>query len=171
MTAPTYLHPDTTLTLREALAELHALEGDVTPEVVSAELTAALTAHDAVHVLFACDITDRDEVLAHLWMMAGTDASLKQLHAMTQDADHRRYARHFAHGRRLLTVIAALPAMVGVLTRAARMTKRWPFADYARYLDQPLTTLRAEFGIRVPHRTSPSIGKRGPHHPPVASVS
>lgn len=169
MSKPSYLNPTSESTLREALAELNALEANVTADVVSSTLAAALTAHDAVHVLFGCDITNHDEVLAHVWMLVGTDAAIKDLHRITQDDNHVRYAEGFAHGRRMLTVLAALPSILRVVMHARRMTKKWPFAQYDQYLDARLLDLRREFGIHIVSSRTTSNRGRGPHHPPATS--
>ena len=45
-----------------------------------------------------------------------------------------------------LTLLRALPRLI---LRARAMPKKWPWAGWESYLDQPLTVTREEFGIRV----------------------
>ncbi|QLC23947.1 hypothetical protein HFP57_02135 [Parasphingopyxis algicola] len=165
MSSPRYLEPDSRMTLREALAELRELEADVSDETIGDDLTKALIAHDVVHILFGCDISDDDEVIAHLWMVVGTDARLGDMRAIARDRDHIGYARSFAHGRRVLLVLRNLPRMLGTVIRARRMTKFWPFGGFEENLDRTLADLRAEYGITVPAPGSRRQGRRGPHHP------
>lgn len=166
---PNYLSAQSGQTLREAIAELRALDHDVSEEVVSADLAHALEAHDAVHVLFGCDITDDDEVLAHVWMAAGTDAKMADMHEVTRDPDHGRYAKGFAHGQRLMVVLRTVPRILAVLWHARRMRQRWPFGDYERMLDRTLVSLRRDYGIVFPRACRRPDYRRGPHHPRIAS--
>ena len=159
-----YQNPRCLATLRAALAELRAAETDVSEEV-SAKLAEALEAHDVVHVLFGLDISDLDEVVAHGWMMFGTTLSMREMHAVTADADHRRFARKLGHAALLGLFARALPRLVSAAIRARRMTKPWPWDGYTVYLDVPLDRVRAEFGIKLRSpRQHRQPRPRGPHH-------
>jgi ubiquinone biosynthesis protein Coq4 len=69
-----YLYADCTLTLCAAITQLgeeDAKGRDLAPSVAPAA-ERSMTAHDVVHVIFACDTSDRGEAIAHAWMLMGT---------------------------------------------------------------------------------------------------
>ncbi|MFN3945297.1 MAG: hypothetical protein ACK4K7_10235 [Allosphingosinicella sp.] len=146
-----YLNPDCPLSLRKAIAQLReedAKERDVAPSVAP-EVERSMTAHDAVHVIFACDTSDRGEAIAHAWMLLGTTVTHRQLSEVMGTGDHRTFVREIGHARRMRALLSALPAVAVAAFRARRMTKRWSWTDYDRYLDTPLVEIRREFGVRV----------------------
>lgn len=73
MTVPQYLDPNSTQTLREAIADLRDLEGaeDVTANIAP-ELLSDLEIHDVIHVLFGCGADLANKVMAHIWTVFGT---------------------------------------------------------------------------------------------------
>ncbi len=158
------------MSLADAIAELRALDHDVSEEVVSSDLQKALEAHDAVHVLFGCDISDDDEILAHVWMALGTDVSMSEMHNAATDRDHVRYAKGFAHGRRIMTVLKNVHRIALTASRALRMRKRWPFSQYQQFLDESLLELRRDYGIIISDHKQRSEIRRGPHHPPTTTA-
>lgn len=149
-----YMRPDSTLTLRQAIEQLRredAKERDVAP-AVAPELARSMTAHDAVHVIFGCDTSDRGEAIAHAWMLLGTDVDRTELHHVMASRDHRRFAREVGHLRRLRSVLGALPAMARAAWRARRMHRRWGWSEYHHLLDTPLVEVRRRYGIIVAPR-------------------
>lgn len=148
----TYMQPESTLTLRAAIEQLRredAKDRDVAP-VVAPEVRRSLTAHDAVHVIFGCDTSDRGEAIAHAWMLLGTDVRRDELHRVMASPDHRRVARAAGHARRLRALLSALPAIARAAVRARRMHRRWGWNDYHALLDTPLVEIRRRYGIRLP---------------------
>lgn len=108
------------------------------------------TAHDAVHVLFACDTSDRGEAVAHAWMLLGTTVTHREIREVTAGRDHRAFFVEVGHARRLRALLRALPEIAWTALRARRMRRRWPWTNYDRYLDVPLAEIRSEYGIQVP---------------------
>lgn len=157
-----YRHPLTTMKLRDGLRELRAADGAImaTPQ---SEFDDVLTAHDAVHVVFGLDITETDEVLAHVWMLRGTTLTHAEMRDVMRDREHQSLSRDLGHFARLRMVTHAVPAIVDVLWRSRKLRKRWPWRDFALYLDVPLDQIRREFGIVL---RQPVDGRRvrGPHH-------
>ena len=47
----------------------------------------------------------------------------------------------------LLRPLRSLPRMVRAIWRTRKMTAKWPFFEYAQFLDTPLVTLRRRFNI------------------------
>ena len=138
-------------TLRDGLAELHALSGLplTTAEMFPPEIRAGLGAHDAAHVVFGCDTSIRGEVVLSRWSLLGaTDFAMIYLRALRTKEARRLYVDALRQLR--VTAIAAgfwqgLVAMV----RALRMSRRWPTFDFQKFLDRPLADIRREFNIRV----------------------
>lgn len=152
-----YLRPDSSLTLRDAIGQLRkedAKKRDVAP-IAAPEMQRAITAHDAVHVIFACDTSDRGEAVAHAWMLLGTTVTRRALREVMRSRDHRSLAAEVGHRRRLSALLSALPAVGKAALRARRMHRRWPWDGYDRYLDVSLADIRREYGIRVPEPERP----------------
>ena len=169
-----YQHPDTDLTLREGLAEVRAADAAIAAEAPG-PLDETLEAHDAVHVVFGLGIGEGDEVLAHAWMLFGTDLTMAEMRAVMADRQHRRLAHDVGHLRRLGMVVRALPRLLDAWRRSRRMIARWPWRDYRPALDQPLAEIRARYGIVLPPpgppRADAAADPRGPHHAPVPCSS
>ena len=147
-----YLRHVCTLTLRDAIRQLReedAKERDVATQF-SPEVERSMTAHDAVHVIFACDTSDRGEALAHAWMMLGTTVTHQDLRLVMAGRDHTGIIRDIGGRRRLAAHAKAQPAIVAPAFRARHMRRRWSWTDYDRYLDTPLAAIREEYGVRLP---------------------
>lgn len=129
------------------MSELRALEGDVSQDIANADLASALDGHDAVHVVFGCDITDRDEILAHFWMLFGTDLTMADMKRANEVGEHMEYARKVHRDHKPWMLLVLLPKAFRIFLRSLRMTKKWPFKDYQALLDRELGSLRREFGI------------------------
>jgi hypothetical protein len=162
-----YQDPDSTMTLQEALCELRAAEADMSLEV-SEFLAEKLEAHDVVHIIFGLDITDLDEVVAHVWMLFGTTLTISGMKDVIGNAEHRAIGASFARGKRGLLAVLALPRLAKALLRSFCMKKRWPWNGYDAYLDVSLADIRKEYGIRLDHPHDGKPRPRGPHHRPVA---
>lgn len=162
-----YQHSDSPLTLREGLAELRAADAAISA-AAPGPLDGMLEAHDAVHVVFGLGLGEHDEVLAHAWIAFGTTLTHAEMRAIMAERQHRTLARHVGHLRRLGMVRRALPQLVDAWGRSRRMTARWPWRDYAEYLDTPLAGIRARFGIVLAWPVvTPTRRQRGPHHLPL----
>ncbi len=151
---PSYRDVDCASTLRDCIAHLRledAKARDVAP-AFAPETQRSLTAHDSVHVIFACDTSDRGEAIAHAWMLLGTDVTHRQLLNVTGARDHTRIVREIGVPRRLSALLSALPAIFDAALRARRMTHRWSWNGYEAWLDKPLTEIRAAHGVILPVR-------------------
>lgn len=146
-----YLNPASKLTLREAitlLREEDAKDRDMA-SVVAPEVAQSMTAHDAVHVIFGCDTSDKGEAVAHAWMLLGTTVTHRQLREVMGSRDHRSFARELGHTRRIGALVSALPAIVRSAARAIRMQRRWAWDEYHRHLDTSLVDIRRDLGVRI----------------------
>ena len=100
-------------------------------------------------MVFGCDITDRDELLAHFWMLFGTDLTMADMKRANEGGEHLDYARkvHRDHKPWMLPVL--LPKAVRIFLRSRKMTKKWPFKGYEALLNRELVSLRREYGISL----------------------
>ena len=147
-----YRDPASTQTLAEGIAELRAAEGaqgDAT-QYVAPELLDDIDVHDAVHVLFGCSTDLRGEIIAHVWTALGTTMRLRDMQRVNRHEDHRETLAEIGHRRLLKSWAKGLPRVLATVAHALRMKRRWPAADFDRYLDRRLCDIRREFGIRLP---------------------
>lgn len=146
----TYLDPESPLTLREGVREARLAEGDEdAAQSVADEIVDDVDAHDAIHVLFGCPTDLRGEIVAHVWALLGTTMTLRDMHRVNEHEDHRKALAAIGHRRLLGVWLRSAPAIVSTGFRALRMTRPWPAAEFQSYLDQPLSSLRQSFGIRL----------------------
>lgn len=139
------------MTLQEAIDELRLAEGEeiYLPEKLAPEIRQAIDAHDAVHTIFGCDISKRDEVAAHVFMLLGTTVTMKELKSVATHRDHRKMTTDAGHLEMLKTAVGAFPRLAKASWTALKMTKRFPWQNYNKYLDRKLSEIRSEFGIRI----------------------
>lgn len=143
-----YQRLHTTLTLEEGLREYYASrKGLVGGRVVSPAAREFFRCHDAAHVVFGCSTTLLNEAIVKLWSLFGTTAGLSLLRAYRLPESNEVYEqlerREIVH-----TAMRSLTIVPRVLWRCARMRKRWPWAEFEKYLDVPLVEIRREFGIQ-----------------------
>jgi hypothetical protein len=74
-----FQNPACELTLREALAEFHAVNSHIfsTPEP-NTVWTKLLVHHDVCHVIFGVNTSILDETAGDYWTFFGTDSSVKE---------------------------------------------------------------------------------------------
>ncbi len=138
------------MTLREAISELRAAAGEQNFTFESPEMQRAIEAHDAVHAVFACDITQAGEVVAHAWMLLGITVKAQEMKQVAAHREHRKIASDEGHAKMIGAAIRALPRVARAAVAALRMKRRFPSAGYDEFLDRRLLDIRREFGIRVP---------------------
>jgi hypothetical protein len=147
-----YQDQDTRLTLREGLAEYLASNPDLidTAQASSTAMAKYFANHDASHVVFGTSTAIEDELVQDIWTLIAIDVR------------YRDYVGDLMKAKEGLEVAAALPfwgtlqgflsllgALPSLVLRARAMPKKWPWAGWEPYLDQPLRETREEFGIRV----------------------
>ncbi len=144
-----YMSPHSTDTLRSAISELRRTEGADGDMSDAGELAPHMQLHDAIHVLFGCGTSLLGEVQAHLWMLLGTSARMRDMHRTASSRDHRAALADIGHAELLKTWLRALPELVSIALRARKMSRRWPAEQLAACLDRPLQELRAEYNIEI----------------------
>ncbi|HEY8375678.1 MAG TPA: hypothetical protein VIK91_04275, partial [Nannocystis sp.] len=145
---PRYLDPDCPLTLAEGLAEFAACNPGLIPPT-DPELRELVLAHDSCHVLFGLTTSIEDEALADTWTLAGTTVTLGQYAAYLKRPEFLDLVKQIGLWNMVVGSLRALPRAVRAIRRARRMTRKWPFFDYARFLDVPVVELRRQFGVQL----------------------
>lgn len=143
---PRYLEPDCPLTLAEGLAELAATN----PGLIASddpELRELVRAHDACHVLFGLTTTLEDEALADTWTLCGSTVTLKQYSQYLKHEEFTKLFHEIGMWKLLGSMLRSLPPVARVIWRARKMSAKWPFFEYAQFLDTPIVTLRRRFNI------------------------
>ncbi len=144
-----YQDPDSTLTLAEALREYYGSRSDLAGgRGASPAAQEFFRCHDTAHVVFACDTSLPQEGLVKLWSFFATDVGFGVLRDYALPESREIYTTLTLRDelRAARTTLAALPR---IWWRARRMTRPWPWREFAPYLDRPLREIRREFGIRV----------------------
>ena len=144
---PCYLDPGCPLTLAEGLAEFCAANPGLIP-ADDPQIRELVRAHDACHVLFGLTTSLEDEALADTWTVFGTSVTLKQYSAYLKHEQFTALLREVGAWALLKGTLRSVPRMLRAIRRARAMPEKWPFFDYARFLDTPIAALRRRFGVR-----------------------
>ena len=144
-----YMHPESTLTLREALTEYYELNTSLLRlEDLPDDAAEMFRRHDAGHVVFGCDTSLRGETLIDTWTIFGSTAGLRgyaeyfkypQVNAIFAEAGFSSIVVEF---------FRCLPDVVRVIYRGVRLKRKWPWKEHERFLGVPLNEIRHDFDIR-----------------------
>jgi hypothetical protein len=146
-----YFEPTSTMTLREAMQELRAVEeqkSDVSIRM-SSNISQTFEYHDAVHVLFGCGTTIQDEIAAHVWMIFGTTAKLGEMHRAVANQEHHKVLTGIGHFKLFGIWVSCLPRILSIIAKCSRMRKRITLEELANLQEQPLCIIRREHGIVI----------------------
>ncbi len=151
MNARRYQDQDSPLTLREGLAEYQSANPELVDPAQSSDAGAAFfQSHDACHVVFGTTTAILDEATTDYWTIFGVAITLRQYAAQFFGSQEGQdLMKTFGWRMILVEGLRTLPRFFTVWARARRMTRKWPWIGFERYLDMPLGELRREFGIRV----------------------
>ena len=140
------------LTLRQGLEKFHRYYSDYhshTQEGISDEAKAFFTSHDIAHVLFGCDITLFGEGSVKIWTLFGTTLGFWNHIRGDREANAFRLSKNFSFSHVVGNIFKFLFAIPGLIFRAKRMYKPWPWSDFEPFLDMPIAEIRKEFNIHV----------------------
>lgn len=147
---PRYAEQDSPQSLSEGIAEYYACNpGLLDPARMPPEAEALFRQHDAGHVVFGCDTSLRGEALIDTWTVVGTTAGLRGYLQYFQYPQVNQIFSDVGYWRITVELVRWLPDVLRVLARSRRLSSRWPWAHYQRYLDQRLGEIRRQFNIRV----------------------
>ncbi len=141
---------NSTITLGEAIQTMRALasEGNLA-EQISAENARSLEQHDAVHILFNCGTSIRDEIAVHLWMLLATTIDISRMHRAVADREHRDVLAGIGHFKLLGIWLSSLPRIFGIIVQSFKMPKKLAVEDLAALKQRPVLDIRQEYGIVV----------------------
>lgn len=146
-----YRDPRSIQTLAEGLAELRgAVPGLLDEGRLPEDARQLFHNHDIAHVVFGCDTSLVQEGMVDLWTIFGSTVGLRAYLSYMKTDEAKQVLRDVGLGRALWATLKALPRLAGVIVRARRMTRKWPWTDHDAYLDRPLVEIREEFGIVLP---------------------
>lgn len=149
--APSYVHQDCELTIRQALEEFYGRNTDALRETGDALKDDFFRRHDTIHVVFGCDTSLHDEALADMWTIFASDLGfrnyLKYLGPLQDDLANIFKDTSKTHLVR--EVMAAVSDMLRVIGRGRRMRDKWPWEAHQQYLDIPLRDVRRRLNIEV----------------------
>lgn len=145
-----YQRQDSTLTLREGLEAYFAENPQLLdPDTIEGKAAELFRCHDAVHVVFGTNTEIRQEAMTDTWSMFGTDIPWREFIAYLNEPAAIGVVNDIGWGTALWESVKAVPAVIEVVRRGRRMTKKWPWYGHEAYLDVPLASIREEFGIEV----------------------
>jgi hypothetical protein len=142
---------DDTVTLGEAIEQMR-IEEDPSGEItkgMSDGTAAAFDMHDAVHVLFGCGTSLKDEIAAHVWMKFGTTARVADMHKAVANQEHRKALSGIGHLKLIRTWVTMIPSIASIIVRARRMTKPIPFEELPALKKRSVAEIRREHGIML----------------------
>ncbi|SIO12484.1 hypothetical protein SAMN02745824_3045 [Parasphingorhabdus marina DSM 22363] len=136
------------LSLRDALERFRADAGiDGKFAAAGPDSRDLLDKHDVIHVLFGLDTSIRQEAMADFWTLFGTDAKFADLRKYFDLPEQQELVDEFGWPKLAALTFASLPQAVRIAIRARKLKRKWPWNEYHRYLDVPVTDIRREFGI------------------------
>jgi len=145
-----YTDQHSTQTLREAIAEYYACNPALLdPEGMPERVRQLFRQHDAGHVVFGCDTSLRGETRIDSWTLLATTAGIRGYIEYFKYPQVNQIFRETGYVRIAVESARCLPDIGRVIWRSRWMRAKWPWAEYERYLDRPLTEIREEFGIAV----------------------
>ena len=138
----------TPMTLDEAIQQLRLseAENDVT-ERMTVESEDAFNQHDAVHVLFDCGTSIRDEIAVHAWMIFATTANIGEMHQAVASREHRNVLTGIGYLKLANAWITSLPRIFGIIVKSRKMKRRLPIKDLYRLKELSVLEIRQEYGI------------------------
>ena len=119
-------------------------------DLLSPEARQFFRSHDVVHVLYGCGTSMPDEAIVKLASLFGTTGGMKVLRGYTNYETLDIY-RKLPIGSTILALVLAPYLIARTLWRCAKQTQRWPWINHEQFLNQPLSEVRAKFGIKVAH--------------------
>ncbi len=149
-TAMAYQAQDSSMTLREGLAEyIRRNRGLMDEAELPRDLSLGLHSHDIAHVVFGCDTSLLGEVILARWSLFGVTGSIRPYLIGLRRRETRGLFRDALAAFRPTMLWRMVKLASIAVVRSLRMRERWPFEAYGPYLDQPLCEIRERFGIRV----------------------
>lgn len=144
-----FQRPNSSQTLAQGLEEYGAaFAGLLVTRNISPQGIAFFSAHDAVHVVFGCGTSLREEAAVKVASIFGTTAGWSVLRGYSLHESAAIYRR-----LRFLEVIRTMAegfVLVPRTIRACRAQRElWPWHAHEKFMSVPLGAIRARFNIQV----------------------
>lgn len=153
-----YKQQNAAISLRQGIEEYHRANPNIfIKDGIDPEAQEFLDLHDRIHVVFGCDTSFREEMMADLWTMYGSDLgflgyakyiknpALKMIGQDFQERGNREAMRKEIKA----SLLPSLVLWPKIFWRSRRMKQKWPWKDGERYLDMPLGEIRKQLGIQI----------------------
>ena len=136
------------VTLREALQEFNQKNSKIFSfRDSSPGAKKFFQYHDTAHVIFGCDTSLVGEAHVKLWTIFGSTLGFWKHLKGYKEANALQLFSGYSFKQVLKSLLMIFLTLPTVISRAIRMTKRWPWSDYDKYLDVPVSSIRKEFSI------------------------
>ena len=147
---PSYMRQESRQTLRDGMAEYYASYPELfPPDEMPADEAKLFREHDAAHVLFACSITIRGEILIDTWAIFGSTLGIKGYLEYLKLPQVNFVLLRAGSVRLAVELLRSLPGVARVILRCIRFKEKWRWQSYEKHLDRPLHEIRTQFNIRV----------------------
>lgn len=145
-----YQKQNSSQTVQQALDEYYAKNtGLVNTSNEASEIAALFRHHDIIHVVFGCTTSLHDETLADTWTIFGTTIRLREYLNYLKYPEATNVLKQVGWINMFREFLKTIPDMFRVIGKTRQMTKKWVWTDDKKYLDQPLSQVRQEFGIQI----------------------
>ena len=142
------------MSLREGVAEYHAyLEAIGRKRMVDRAGSRLILEHDVTHVIFGMDTSLEQEAGLDTWVIFGCRYQWRYLRGYGQLPEIKALYKALVKegGWRLFPKLywKCLGLKWRIFRRTRRMSEKWPFQFPEEWLDQSVSALRAQHGIRT----------------------
>ena len=149
--APSYTEQKCDLTLAQALDEFYHRNPNAIRQTGDGLRDDFFRSHDTVHVVFGCDTSIHDEVLADVWTIFGSDLGFRNyldyLEPLKEDLQN--IVDDVGLTRFIWQSLKAVPDALSVIVRTRAMREKWRWADHRDFLNRPLKDVRDQLNICV----------------------
>lgn len=150
-----YLEQNCKLTLHESLEEYNKCCSFLNSNDGHDEASKWFRNHDITHILFGTiPFEIRGEAINDTWTLVGTNVTLKGYKKFLSYVDYKTvinsYKRKYKYTVIIyLVTLRYIPVCLLTIFRAYKMSKKWNWYNYDKYLNIPLSEIRKEFNIKV----------------------
>ncbi|AJI57370.1 hypothetical protein LA02_455 [Francisella philomiragia] len=150
-----YLEQNCKLTLHESLEEYNKCYSFLNSNDGHDEASKWFRNHDITHILFGTiPFEIRGEAINDSWTLVGTNVTLKGYKKFLSYVDYKTvinsYKRKYKYTVIIyLVTLSYIPICLLTIFRAYKMSKKWNWYNYDKYLNIPLSEIRKEFNIKV----------------------
>jgi ubiquinone biosynthesis protein Coq4 len=144
---------DSALTLRQGIRQFYEENAAVfSARDVSPKARGFFRCHDTAHVVFGCDTSLFGEGVLKIFTIFGTTLGFWKHLTGYAEADAFALFKQYSWCHLAQHILKLLTNSPRAFICAKQMSKPWPWAEHADYLDRSLEEIRREFNIQVVRR-------------------